>query len=534
MRTVPRGRLRPVLVAWLGGLLAVTALTPVPSAAGAPTPSISRRLLAPVVLSGDAVTVVGAVSSGSSGADVALQRATSRGWVTVKRGSTTTDGRYSLAVRPKVGSWRYRVYGTASPGRRTASKPVTARVESCYAGSAPAYGSAVWFSNPHRRGSSQTAAGISKLLCAAAPGASVDIAMYFVRTGQADTERMLSSLRKVVRHRGVKATVILEGRLYTRKTALYPSLVSLRRYARVLLCDYGCHDERAFPGPPASPTIMHHKFLTVSDTVWRAGADPVVLSSSANWSQTQLTTRWQSTVVRHDDDKLYAQMRAQWLAMVACASSAGCASWNGRLAALGLAPSAHAMTNKNGLWTLPAGERLGDPGKGAALTVSPIPTGDPLVSALDAATCTPQHRTVRVAHMFITTGRWRVMRALQRLKDLGCDVRIQMSYTLHSAESPGLVELRKRGLRVTCIPRMHDKFIIMDAVDRQTAQPVKTVWIGSQALGYKALRVNDEAVLRVSTRGATGTALTGNTRLYDTYRGHWTRIQADQRECPGL
>jgi len=162
---------------------------------------------------------------------------------------------------------------------------------------------------------------------------------------------------------------------------------------------------------------------------------------------------------------------------------------------------------------------------------TPWVSGDPVATQLDGYTCTPEHRTVRVAHMFVTSRRWRVLQALANLKASGCNVRIVLSQPSSVPALAGVQAARDDGLSVQCTPSVHDKIVMVDAVRKDTGIPERALWIGSQSLGGNALHINDEALLRVSVDGAKGQSLRDNSAVYAAYGRHWSAIQQHHGVC---
>ena len=279
---------------------------------------------------------------------------------------------------------------------------------------------------------------------------------------------------------------------------------------------------------------MHHKFVTVSDTRWRPGVDPVVVSSSANWSNSPLR-QWQSTVTSYDDRALAREFGIQFETMLSCASPGHCASWSSRLRALGLDAASYAMTAVDRLWfdDRPT-VRMGSPGRGSSVFFSPRRHHDWLVNSLDGYTCTAQHRTIRVGHMFVTPSRVRVLEALARLRSRGCRVSMVLSTPVSEATRQGVRLARQLGFSPTCLRGMHDKLITVDAVVASTGRPDRSLWEGSQSLGGHALRSNDEAMLRLSTEarrpGGRSARTPPHRRLPETDRHH---DGTQREELPG-
>ncbi|MEO7942033.1 MAG: phospholipase D-like domain-containing protein [Marmoricola sp.] len=190
------------------------------------------------------------------------------------------------------------------------------------------------------------------------------------------------------------------------------------------------------------------------------------------------------------------------------------------------------MTSSTNLWhDARATERLGDPGSGLGVMFSPWVAGDPVATALRSYTCTPEHRTVRVGHMFLTTARLRVVRALGELRAKGCSVQVVVN--AHPGRKPGagILALREVGVNVTCTEGVHDKILIVDAVRVADGRPDRSVWMGSQSLGGNALRANDESMLRLRTFGATAAAARANATIWNAYDRHWSAIYADRASC---
>jgi len=493
--------------------------------------TVTRAVSATTVLTGDSISITGRVSPARTGAPVVLQRYVGGRWGTVRTTTMTSAGTYRLTLSSwTYSSYRYRVVSPADSRRKSGvSASFVAKILTCERSSAPASGRAAWFTRPGLRTTSPIATQIGRLLCSAARGATVNIAMYFIRAG-GDVDTILRSLSRVSRYRGVKVRILLEGRLYRSGTPLAPELTALKRYATVVLCQLGCQNERY--GEEAKGAIMHHKFISINDMTWASGADPAVVMSSANWSQSQLRYKWQSAALSYRDASLHRETEKQWKILNACAGPGGCATWNDTVAKSSLSPSTDGISQRANLWhsTL-ATERLGNPGSGTGLTFSTWLAADPVASALRSYSCTPAHRTIRVAHMFITLARLSVIRALQELRAKGCSVYVVVGGVGGAKPGPGVMALREAGVNVTCTADVHDKIVLVDAVRIADGRPDRSVWMGSQSLSGNALRANDEAMLRFSTSGATPTAAHANAVVWNGFIGQWGRIHAKRASC---
>jgi hypothetical protein len=497
------------------------------------TPVVSIARSATTVLQGDKVRLSGQVRGARAGSVVRLQRTTAKGWVTVLSGRLRGAGGYAFDVRPGVGVFGYRAYVPSSTvTTRALSRRVQVTVLACDPGPAPTSRLETRFTTPHGSGVAPLSRRIGQLFCAAAPGATVDVAMYFIRVSgsSADVRAVLTPLERVARFRRVHVRILLEGRLYPAGSSLARSLAPLRRFATVVLCQQGCHNERRETEQTGHST-MHHKFVTVSDTRWWPGVDPAVVSSSANWSPTQLHL-WQSASLVYDDPALARVFGTQFETMLACASPGRCASWAKRLVGLGLSPTTYGMSVADGLWSdqHPVVHRGGH-GRGTSVFFSPRRSGDFLVTALRSYTCTPAHHTIRMAHMFVTSARRAVLDALVLLRSRGCTVSMVWAKPGNAVNAAGIALTRELGFTPRCIDGLHDKVVSVDAVNVRTGVPDRSVWTGSQSLGSYALRRNDEAQLRLSSTGTTAAAAKEVGASIAAYQRHLAQITAASTAC---
>lgn len=521
------------VVAAMAIAISVLYLQPAAAAPRKQAVAVSRSVTPNASLKGDPVHITGRISRSPQGQRVMLQRYHAGRWVTVRRTRLGPRHRYQFRLVPPAGRLRYRV---ASPPDRIRlaglSRPFALNVQPCRSMARPTHSNAVWFSRPSQR-TSQIARGLGRLFCSAAKGATVNIAMYFIRKASrrdGDVSAILRPLERMARLRGLTVRVLLEGKTYRRGSPLRPTLRRLRRFASVTLCDWGCRSKRPTPkNGGIAAGIMHHKFVTISDMRWRAGADPVVVSSSANLSGSQLAL-WQSAVMAYDDQALFRDFAIQWNMMRTCDKS--CMSWPARMADLGIAPETNSLAKVNGVWydEVPV-ERQGDADRGSGVVFSPYGGADPMSDALNQYTCTPEHNIVRVAHMFVTSARQSVLNALAALQASGCDVRVVFSVPGSELALDGVSRARAAGLPVTCVPKMHDKLILVDAVRTDTDSPERALWAGSQSLGGNALSRNEEAMLRLSVDQASGAAAAGNESVFRRYRGYWSDMSRRSAPC---
>ncbi len=495
---------------------------------------ITRTVSPSTVMTGQAVGITGTVTPAPTGSLVALQRYASGQWTTVARARVNYRDRYSFRIVPATGQRYYRVYSRPD-ARRYSGTSYRASITalSCTAKPAPSRPVEAWFADNRGSSTSEIASRMGRTFCAAAPGSRVNVAMYFIRTGAAngDVEAILTPLERMARFKGVKVRILLEGKLYTRTSPLYPTLARLRSFAQVVLCEWGCRNEQAAPLAGGGRAISHHKFVTISDMSWASGVDPLVVSSSANWSQSQLRYHWQSAIMTYKDAALTREFDLQWEALATCAGALGCSYWSNRLTRWGLPSDGYGLQPVEQVWrdVVPR-ERPGSAGHGSGVLFSPWGgADDPVATALQQFTCQPGS-SVRVAHMFLTRQRNRVLYTLKALQNAGCDVRLLFSADTDSGGIEGIAKARSLLLPVTCVARVHEKAIIVDAVRKETGTRERALWTGSHSLSGTALAVNDETLLRLSVERAGSPYAAANVSVFDTYQNRWTELS--QRAVP--
>ena len=505
-------------------LLALLALLAPAAEGGAGGVRITATASRAVVLEGQVLRISGTTRAVPSGTTLALQSHASGSWRTVDK-RKVTRGRYAFSVSPRVGRTSYRVVRLARPGVRVVVSPtVRTRAEACAPLRRPARSTEVWFTRPGLRTSSPIATNLGKLFCTASPGSDIKIALYFARTGDAaaEVERILRPLELVHRHRGVRISFLLEGKVLA-GGGLDSTLARLRRFASVSSCSWSCRNTRSRNG------IMHDKFVVMSDTTLRAGVDPVTVVSSANWSYSQLRRMWQSAVVVHGDARLARELQIRWDALRACGARRGCGGWTPAHAGRTL-PDAYRPRLVDGVWYDRTTTRQGEPGKGLRLDFSPQDGADPLLADLERRSCTRSHRTVRVTALAFSPYRAAVARALGRLRTEGCDVRVVLNRPAPGQRS-GLQVLRASGLPVTCVAGVHDKVLLLDTVDRRTGRPLQTVTAGSTNLTWTGLRANDEAQLRMDVGQAEGEPARALGAVLAAYRARWDAMARKGVRC---
>jgi len=393
-----------------------------------------------------------------------------------------------------------------------------------------------YFTQPGSSSVSPVTKALVGLTCAAAPKATIRIALYYLDYIGPDSEvnHLLGALEYVHRTRQVKIKVVLERQQFASGDPEFIApLRRLRQFAHVNFCRLGCMYERP-PGNSAD-LVQHMKFFIVGDTLWRSGQDRVVFQSSANWSWTQLREREQSAIMVWDDPVLYREFATRWGTLYTCAAwKRGCSAWNGQLSTLRLDRASYGIADHSRLWTeaIPH-QRPGSPGRGVRVFFAPWPAPDDPVARELLATKCGRGGEVRLGEVVVSADRPRVIDALSTLKRHGCSVRVLVSATTWQPIITGVRTLRRAGLDVGCVAGLHDKFMTFNSHVGSTRSR-RLVWAGSQNLYALSLRADDEEVLRVSVLDARGSAIPENVAAYAAYRAHWAHMSTRRTSCPSV
>ena len=386
-------------------------------------------------------------------------------------------------------------------------------------------------------GSASLTPDVISAICAAAPKATVKIAMYFIENNGPDVQRILDALSFIAKRRAVKVRIVEDKRRRDESSDFTFTAEQLRTFAAVHNCLDGCRSvlaPRGEAGGSPQVEVQHHKFMVISDTYDSRGVTPVVWLASANWSDKQLHGRSQSGLVVRDRG-LADVFGMRFDSLDACATR-GCGVWNRMLRRRGLPVDTYGVVQQGGIW-FDRTEALwsGTPGRGSAVQFSPWLRGDPVAAQLRAIRCTPEHSTVWMAQRAVARSRTAVTAALAALDDRGCDVRIAISSNSLRAVitfADGYSRLRELGLDVTCVEGVHDKFLLINAVDAVGGEVVRTISAGSQGMLRRALHFSDEALVTLSTTAATGQARKANKATWKDYKDHFKALAAQPGECP--
>lgn len=386
-------------------------------------------------------------------------------------------------------------------------------------------------------GSSSLTPDVVDTICAAAPKATLKIAIYYIENDGPDVQKILDALKFVGRRRAVEIRVVMDKHRRLQSGAFATTADQLREFATVRNCLSGCRSElppRGEKGGSPQVEVHHHKFMVLSDTHFTGRVSPVVWTASANWSDPQLHTRSQSGLIVRDRG-LAGMFSLRFDDLETCAKR-GCAAWNRIAANRGLPLDRHGLVRRGGIW-FDRTEALwqGSAGSGTFVQFSPWLRGDPVAAQLRGLRCTPDNDIVWVAQRVIGRSRHAVTSALTALDDAGCDVRVLISGSSlkHLAVFyDGYLHVRERGLDVSCVKGIHDKFLLIKAVDRATGKRVRSLTAGSQGMLKRALNYSDEALITLTSAGASRRAKRANKAVWRSYKQHFEILAAQKQPCP--
>jgi len=380
--------------------------------------------------------------------------------------------------------------------------------------------------NPTVNRTSSMTRELSRLFCAVAPNASVRVAMFLV-SSDSESRVILNSLKKVHRYRNVHVEVLAEAVPY-KDNVVAKLRRSVGSFATVRTCTKACRSDVPVEGN------MHQKFVTVSDMTWSKGKDPVLWSSSANWTKKQLRKYWKTGVLMYNDRTLTREFDARFESMRACGLSGGCGRWRPSVFGSQLSAS-YRILSVNRVWRDAGFDwRAGDGGDGTRVIFSPTRPGfDPVISELSRFSCTPQHRTVRIAVFRMSVYRGRtIAKAFGDLRRRGCDVRsVASTGGRSSAAVHGVRDMRAQGVRTVCVDLMHDKFVYLDVVDRTTKAPRLVLWTGSQNFTGAGIGFNDDLMVAMDATTARGQRVSDIRNIASAYRWRWEALTKHTTGC---
>ncbi|GAA3635825.1 phospholipase D-like domain-containing protein [Microlunatus ginsengisoli] len=378
----------------------------------------------------------------------------------------------------------------------------------------------------------------AQVICGAAPGSTIKIGMYFIRaigtmtsTGygirpETDPEQVWRALEWVKKNRKVTIGIVLDNSADI-ATAVAKKQVSqrLRNIGSVYYCSYGCFNLNA--GWVHPDAINHEKFVSITNTTWpnsSKGPHPVVLSMSANFARSQVRLYQQEITLIYDDKTLAKLFDIRYDGMVNCART-GCKSAKGF-------PSSLQLSKQGNIWVDPFYRHYTDAGRGTTVSFAPQAStaSDFYIRQFDDVDCTVD-RKIRIAMFKLTDARAQQMvSSLVRLKKRGCDIQMLLTYqggrfTL----SPAVAKLlRTSRIPVRCTQvAMHTKMILIGPMHNNNGR----VLMGTQNMSVPGLRYNEEHVITLDVRRATGRFVEPMRRVYGQYLSDWYEFSKSTRSC---
>lgn len=528
---MPGPRRRPIALA--AGLLTLLLAVPFQPASAAPTgsdgtvssaaakkpaapkkkdtrPASSTSLtVAAQLYSGTRTTLRGRTTAPSK--KVTLQRLAGKKWVTVATAKVSGKGAFSFTLAARTGATRYRVSRPADTRRKASLSPVrTMTGHSCPTAAKPGSPTAVWYTDPTRRKTSEIATGLASYICAAAPGAQVRIAMFFASPLDSDPQTVLRAAAAARAVRGVRTTLLVDSTWTNSAQRKWIASYGVT----VVSCKGSCLG--------TSDGVQHAKFITISDMSWSKAKDPVAIISSMNLSQRQLRQYWQDAYVFHGDPTLVAGLDRQWRGFTSCTtrSATSCKSWK----------SAHLARR-----TL-----QGRAGSGLTVSFTPVTAGtDHTLEFLRRHTCASTgngaRNTLWVSMFMISGDRGgELIKELRRLQLTGCTVRVVTSVTengVANATDAARARMDRYQLGYRCVQLMHYKSILLDASDL-SGRRVQALHAGSQNMTTSGHARNDEVSMELSLGRASGLQRTAAAAILKRQESQWNRLwNTRSRSC---
>lgn len=564
---------------------------------------------------GSKVTVKGSINhSRKSGYVVKLQR-WNYGWRTVasKRVKGKSFTFSNIKIWPRD-TWLQLVTPAQGKYRGDDSRNMLVRVSRCNASTAPSGQVSTWFtlaSSPRTYAPSAITSAYVNAICSAGNNATMRIAMYYAifgaqkknnpTAGSIETDYLLRALTFVKQVRKVKISMLLEGKQYPKnakeanqkrlennygirwnQVVASKKILSGLTNGRVWYCQTGCRNTQN-----DSPGNMHSKYMTISNTVWKAGDDQLVLNGSANFSAQQLRYTVNDLTQIYNNKQIYTAFANDFDVNKACyaatKSNGNCARDNGIYSVkcewyqyggtttypcnqskpagsgwykrwpntLGVANDNARVFDEDGyVRAFP-----GDPGKGIRVSFSPMPTykqGDYVTNQLAQLRCAPGRRTVKMLIPALgTLSRTSYFNTqLERLAQTGCNIKFVMdgkpgkkapktkadnktpSNAQELAALKPILNKYKANIQVRCQRGQHSKSYVFRTerqlgVPNATSQPWKpfdAVLAGSPNL-TSGLRYGTESAELMAVQDATLPGYAANImNAVDRYERHFDDV----------
>jgi hypothetical protein len=316
---------------------------------------------------------------------------------------------------------------------------------------------------------SSLANGITRMICSAADGATIDIKSYFVIPSSGLFMRRLhDDLYLMRRYHHVRVNIFVGRNFYSKRG--WSRFRQTFAFAHIGWCQRSCHTNEA-------ATCTHSKWITVSRLAARVGGGPAVLSTSANLS-TQQFGAGQSGILTIRNQPLFRAFVSEWSNYQRCYLYHQCA--------LG-----HRVARWQG-------------SKDVQVYFAPV-VDNPIIKILDALPCT-SGSTVSLMSMGVVHTTF--IKALETLTGKGCRLRTLLSP--HHA-----VGVRALAGSTRCVPEQHDKAVIIDADGQHI------VIAGSLDFNTHAEHRNDNQMIRTGVRS-----------VWNAYQSYFNRDWHRSVSCP--
>lgn len=380
---------------------------------------------------------------------------------------------------------------------------------------------------------------LSQVICGAAPGAHIEIGMYFMRAlgtmkdnmlgsrPETDPEMVYDALQWVHDNRKVSVGIILEGNKLRMPDGDKDNLAKrLDGFASIRYCKGGCMNTNKSSVFPSA--VNHEKFLSISDTIWEGDkgkpAHPAILSLSGNFARSQLRWYHQEATLIYDDKELTRQFAGRYDDMYNCAKTK-CSSGKGF-------SGTTKLKKQRGIWVDSFYRHYTDAGRGTTVSFSPQPktATDFYIQQFDDVDCAVD-KSVRIAMFKLTESKaQRMADSLKRLKGRGCDINLLLTAEGGTTKiSPKVVRIVKKAkINFSCVGiATHTKMILIGPARGNEGRAL----VGTTNMSTAGLRYNEDHVLTFDTRRASAKYGESMRRLYSDYMNGWYEMSRDVRSC---
>lgn len=294
-------------------------------------------------------------------------------------------------------------------------------------------------------GTSPLANGITRLICSAADGATIDIKSMFVLAGKSHfMHRLANDLQLMHTYYHVRVNMFVDRSVYS--PLQWSAFRAMFPFARVGWCVRSCHSQ-------VVGAYSHSKWITVSQLAASLGGGPAVMSTSANLSTQQFSAS-QSGILTTGNEPLYRAFVSEWDGYQRCRLHKPCAG-----------------TQRVAQWR---------GSNGVEVYFSPA-SNNPIVHILSQLECTAGS-SVSLMSMGIQQPKF--VKGIATLLAKGCRVRILLN--------PRIATQIKAlsGATTRCQPLQHDKVVLINAGGK------RLVVAGSLDFNARAEYVNDNQMIR--------------------------------------